>query len=94
MNYNLHTYRALNFRRVMPVVGRFVNVTSELYNLGNSEVRKTFFTSPANNKCFYGNCTYYCSILSPVCGNPDMIEGSLGAYLPEFEEGYVWVTET
>lgn len=75
----------------MPVVGRFVNVTSELYDLGTEETRKTFFTSPANNKCFYGNCTYYCSILSPVCGNPDLIEGSLGAYLPEFEEGYVWV---
>lgn len=38
---------------------------------------------PANNVCFYGECSYYCSTEHALCGKPDQIEGSLAAFLPD-----------
>ncbi|KAB1263680.1 Extracellular serine/threonine protein kinase FAM20C, partial [Camelus dromedarius] len=37
----------------------------------------------ANNICFYGECSYYCSTEHALCGRPDQIEGSLAAFLPD-----------
>lgn len=37
----------------------------------------------ANNVCFYGECSYYCSTEHALCGKPDQIEGSLAAFLPD-----------
>lgn len=37
----------------------------------------------ANNICFYGECSYYCSTEHALCGKPDQIEGSLAAFLPD-----------
>lgn len=42
-----------------------------------------FLSSPANNICFYGECSYYCSTEHALCGKPDQIEGSLAAFLPD-----------
>uniref|UniRef100_A0A665W0J1 Extracellular serine/threonine protein kinase FAM20C-like n=1 Tax=Echeneis naucrates TaxID=173247 RepID=A0A665W0J1_ECHNA len=42
-----------------------------------------FFFSAANNVCFYGECSYYCSTEHALCGKPDQIEGSLAAFLPD-----------
>lgn len=42
-----------------------------------------FCLSPANNVCFYGECSYYCSTEHALCGKPDQIEGSLAAFLPD-----------
>lgn len=39
--------------------------------------------SSANNICFYGECSYYCSTEHALCGRPDQIEGSLAAFLPD-----------
>lgn len=66
-------------------------MTSEIRAIASDEIKNTFFISPANNVCFYGNCSYYCSIYEPVCGKPDMLEGSFAAFLPQFDEGFVWV---
>lgn len=66
----------------MPVVGRLVNITSELYQKCEGELLKTFFISPSNNVCFHGKCSYYCDTSHAFCGNPDTIEGSLAAFLP------------
>lgn len=29
---------------------------------------------PANNICFYGECSYYCSTEHALCGKPDQID--------------------
>ncbi|KAL4605034.1 pseudokinase FAM20A [Arapaima gigas] len=78
-----HLDRILDFRRVPPVAGRLVNVTEEiLYTTHNEELRSVFFTSPANNTCFFAKCLYVCKTEYAVCGNPNTLEGSLSAYLP------------
>lgn len=78
-----HLDRILGFRRAPPVVGRVVNMTSELYAVGEGEgLLKTFFISPARNLCFHGKCGYYCDTSHAVCGNPDMLQASFAAFLP------------
>ncbi|KAK6478272.1 pseudokinase FAM20A-like isoform X1 [Huso huso] len=78
-----HLDRILDFRRVPPVVGRFINITKDILNTTRSEdLKSVFFTSPANNVCFFAKCLYMCKTEYAVCGNPDMLEGSLSAYVP------------
>ncbi|KAM9304925.1 extracellular serine/threonine protein kinase FAM20C [Gastrophryne carolinensis] len=79
-----HLDRILDFRRVPPVVGRLVNMTKEIRDVTrDKKLLKTFFISPANNICFYGECSYYCSTEHALCGKPDQIEGSVAAFLPD-----------
>ncbi|XP_064171247.1 extracellular serine/threonine protein kinase FAM20C [Anguilla rostrata] len=79
-----HLDRILDFRRVPPVAGRLVNMTREIRDVTrDKKLWKTFFISPANNVCFYGECSYYCSTEHALCGKPDQIEGSLAAFLPD-----------
>lgn len=78
-----HLDRILDFRRVPPVAGRLVNITSEVLQVThNEDLRAVFFTSPANNTCFFAKCLYVCKTEYAVCGGPDLLEGSLSAYLP------------
>ncbi|XP_044035705.1 pseudokinase FAM20A isoform X2 [Siniperca chuatsi] len=78
-----HLDRILDFRRVPPVAGRLVNVTGEVLQVThNEDLRAVFFTSPANNTCFFAKCLYVCKTEYAVCGSPDLLEGSLSAYLP------------
>uniref|UniRef100_A0A7N8Y0U5 FAM20A golgi associated secretory pathway pseudokinase n=1 Tax=Mastacembelus armatus TaxID=205130 RepID=A0A7N8Y0U5_9TELE len=78
-----HLDRILDFRRVPPVAGRLVSVTREILSVAhNEDLRAVFFTSPANNTCFFAKCLYACKTEYAVCGNPDLLEGSLSAYLP------------
>ncbi|TWW81473.1 Pseudokinase FAM20A [Takifugu flavidus] len=78
-----HLDRILDFRRVPPVAGRVVNLTGEVLQVThNEDLRSVFFTSPANNTCFFSKCLYVCKTEYAVCGNPDLLEGSLSAYLP------------
>uniref|UniRef100_A0A672GRR2 Extracellular serine/threonine protein kinase FAM20C-like n=1 Tax=Salarias fasciatus TaxID=181472 RepID=A0A672GRR2_SALFA len=79
-----HLDRILDFRRVPPVAGRLVNMTKEIRDMTrDKKLWRTFFISPANNVCFYGECSYYCSTEHALCGKPDQIEGSLAAFLPD-----------
>ncbi|XP_053325937.1 extracellular serine/threonine protein kinase FAM20C-like [Spea bombifrons] len=79
-----HLDRILGFRRIPPVVGRLVNITKEIRDITtDKKLAKTFYISPANNVCFYGECSYYCSTEHALCGNPDLLEGSLAAFLPD-----------
>uniref|UniRef100_A0A6Q2Z3X6 FAM20 C-terminal domain-containing protein n=1 Tax=Esox lucius TaxID=8010 RepID=A0A6Q2Z3X6_ESOLU len=78
-----HLDRILDFRRVPPVVGRLVNVTGDiLLTTHNEDLKSVFFTSPANNTCFFAKCLYVCKTEYAVCGSPDLLEGSMSAYLP------------
>ncbi|XP_068084523.1 extracellular serine/threonine protein CG31145 isoform X3 [Anabrus simplex] len=77
-----HLDRLLGFRRAMPVTGRVLNMTSEIYELAEGELLKTFFVSPSNNLCFHGKCSYYCDTAHAICGSPDTLEGSFAAFLP------------
>uniref|UniRef100_A0AAQ5Z862 FAM20 C-terminal domain-containing protein n=1 Tax=Amphiprion ocellaris TaxID=80972 RepID=A0AAQ5Z862_AMPOC len=78
-----HLDRILDFQRVPPVAGRLVNVTGEVLQVThNEDLRAVFFTSPANNTCFFAKCLYVCKTEYAVCGRPDLLEGSLSAYLP------------
>ncbi|XP_053607676.1 extracellular serine/threonine protein CG31145 isoform X2 [Plodia interpunctella] len=87
-----HLDRLLGFRRAMPVIGRVLNMTTEIYDVTEGDILKTFFVSPANNFCFHGKCSYYCDTGHAICGNPDMLEGSFAAFLPsnEIAERKVW----
>ncbi|XP_006798075.1 extracellular serine/threonine protein kinase FAM20C-like [Neolamprologus brichardi] len=79
-----HLDRLLGFNRIPPVVGRLINVTTEIKEITTDRrLSKTFFTSPAGNVCFYGQCEYYCSVEHPVCGQPHMLEVSLATMLPD-----------
>ena len=78
-------FRILDFRRAMPVTGRLLNITTELYQKAEGELLKTFFVSPSDNLCFHGKCTYYCDTSHAICGNPDSLEGSFAAFLPPKE---------
>lgn len=80
-----HLDRLLGFRRAMPVTGRTLNMTTEIYEIADGELLKTFFISPSNNMCFHGRCSYYCDTSHAVCGNPDTLEGSFAAFLPSKE---------
>lgn len=77
-----HLDRLLGYRRAMPVIGRTLNITSEIMRNTDDEMRHTSFVSPVGNECFYGKCSYYCDSNHAICGNPDMLEGSLAAFLP------------
>ncbi|XP_070703528.1 extracellular serine/threonine protein kinase FAM20C-like [Pempheris klunzingeri] len=79
-----HLDRLLGFNRIPPVVGRLINVTTEIREITTDRrLSRTFFTSPVGNTCFYGQCEYYCSSEHPVCGQPHALEVSLSAMLPD-----------
>lgn len=77
-----HLDRLLGFRRAIPVTGRTLNITSDIYSLAEGDLLKTFFISPAGNLCFHGKCSYYCDTSHAICGSPDLLEGSFAAFLP------------
>ncbi|XP_072129108.1 extracellular serine/threonine protein kinase FAM20C-like [Mobula birostris] len=79
-----HLDRILGFRRIPPISGRHVNVVEDIKELTtDGHLEQTFFISPANNVCFYGSCSYYCDMEHPLCGRPELMEGSMAAYLPD-----------
>ncbi|XP_076024190.1 extracellular serine/threonine protein kinase FAM20C-like [Genypterus blacodes] len=79
-----HLDRALGFNRIPPVIGRLINVSKEIRQITTDhKLSRTFFTSPAGNVCFYGQCAYYCSTEHPLCGRPHLLEVSLAAMLPD-----------
>ncbi|CAH2004994.1 unnamed protein product [Acanthoscelides obtectus] len=77
-----HLDRLLGFRRAMPVTGRILNMTTELYQKADGDLLYTFFISPSDNMCFHGKCSYYCDTSHAICGHPDTLEGSFAAFLP------------
>lgn len=83
--YGVFCSRILGFRRAMPVIGRILNMTTDLYQKADGDLLNTFFVSPSDNLCFHGKCSYYCDTSHAICGNPDTLEGSFAAFLPSKE---------
>ena len=84
--FDILFFRLLGFRRAMPVTGRLLNITTEIYQVADDDLLKTFFVSPSSNLCFHGKCSYYCDTSHAICGNPDTLEGSFAAFLPAYEQ--------
>ena len=78
-----HLDWVMGFYRVPPTCGRKVNMISEIKNVANAHLKRKFYISPADNVCFYGDCSYYCDTTHGVCGKPDMLEGSFAVFLPQ-----------
>uniref|UniRef100_G1SWU9 FAM20B glycosaminoglycan xylosylkinase n=1 Tax=Oryctolagus cuniculus TaxID=9986 RepID=G1SWU9_RABIT len=76
-----HLDRILGFRRAPLVVGRFVNLRTEIKPVATEQLLSTFLTA-GNNTCFYGKC-YYCRETEPACADGDMMEGSVTLWLPD-----------
>lgn len=85
-----HLDRLLGFRRAMPITGRVLNITTEIFAIADAELMRTAFVSPANNLCFHGRCSYYCDTGHAICGQPDTLEGSFAAFLPDTAERKMW----
>ena len=41
------------------------------------EVINQYEIFSASNICFFGACRIYCDDLHPICGTPEMLEGSM-----------------
>uniref|UniRef100_A0A8C9EGL1 FAM20 C-terminal domain-containing protein n=2 Tax=Phasianidae TaxID=9005 RepID=A0A8C9EGL1_PAVCR len=76
-----HLDRILGFRRAPLVVGRFVNLRTEIKPVATEQLLGTFMTV-GNNTCFYGKC-YYCRETEPACADGDIMEGSVTLWLPD-----------
>ncbi|KAG2461943.1 glycosaminoglycan xylosylkinase [Polypterus senegalus] len=76
-----HLDRILGFRRAPLVVGRFVNLRTEIKAVASEQLLGTFLMQ-GNNSCFYGKC-YYCRESEPACAEGDVMEGSVTLWLPD-----------
>ncbi|XP_051003593.1 glycosaminoglycan xylosylkinase [Acomys russatus] len=76
-----HLDRILGFRRAPLVVGRYINLRTEIKPVATEQLLSTFLTV-GNNTCFYGKC-YYCRETEPACADGDMMEGSVTLWLPD-----------
>ncbi|TRZ01662.1 hypothetical protein DNTS_006147 [Danionella cerebrum] len=76
-----HLDRILGFRRAPLVVGRFMNLKTEIKPVATDQLLSTFLVH-ANNTCFYGKC-YYCRETEPACADGDVMEGSVTLWLPD-----------
>ncbi|XP_076321215.1 glycosaminoglycan xylosylkinase-like isoform X1 [Tachypleus tridentatus] len=78
---SFHLNRLLGFRRSPLVVGRKVNLRTEVTTTASKSLLETFLKKD-NNTCFYGKC-FYCKRTDPACGEGDVLEGAVILWLPE-----------
>lgn len=66
----------LGFRRALPTTGRTLNAVTQIMQIANKELIKTFFISPEpdSNVCFTGNCEQYCDYFHPICAKGNHLE--------------------
>ncbi|XP_065411740.1 glycosaminoglycan xylosylkinase isoform X1 [Chrysemys picta bellii] len=76
-----HLDRILGFRRAPLVIGRFVNLRTEIKPVATEQLLSTFLML-GNSTCFYGKC-YYCRETEPACADGDTMEGSVTLWLPD-----------
>ncbi|MBN3285517.1 XYLK xylosylkinase, partial [Polyodon spathula] len=76
-----HLDRILGFHRAPLVVGRFMNLRTEIKPVATDQLVSTFLMQ-GNNTCFYGKC-YYCRESEPACAEGEVMEGSVTLWLPD-----------
>ena len=81
-----HLDKVMGFNRVPPTVGRRVNLTREIEPIAPLVLKQTIFTSPIGNRCFHGNCDYYCDTGHAICGKPHVFDASFQATIPMMED--------
>lgn len=78
-----HLDRVLDFRRAPLVVGRFVNVKTEILPVATEALKATFRTKDDGTLCYFGKCLY-CKEEEMACaGKDNVMEGSVTLWLPE-----------
>ncbi|KAH9502555.1 Extracellular serine/threonine protein kinase fam20c [Bulinus truncatus] len=73
--------KCLGFYQVPPIVSRVLNITRDIEPVCEPVIKRTIHISPGGNVCFYGKCLDYCSLHSPICGTPDLIQGAISVFL-------------
>lgn len=76
-----HLNRIMEFRRTPLAVGRKINLNTEIIPNGSEQLLKTFFVN-GSNTCFYGKCYYCKGEETGVCGEEDILEGTVILWLP------------
>nr|XP_002122861.4 glycosaminoglycan xylosylkinase [Ciona intestinalis] len=76
-----HLDRILDYRRSPLVVGRVVNLKTEIMPVATTRLLDTF-REKDGNICYFGVCLY-CNEKNMACGDGDVIEGSVTLWLPE-----------
>lgn len=77
-----HLNRIIELNKVPLVVGRKVDLESEIRTTAHQNLLKTFYYKNGNT-CFYGKCHYCRGPKTGVCGNNAILEGSLTLWLPD-----------
>lgn len=79
---SFHLDRLLDFRRAPLVVGRFVNLKTEILPVATDQLKKTF-RSKNGRICYFGKCLY-CKEEEMACADADhVMEGSVTLWLPD-----------
>ena len=77
-----HLGRLLGYARTPLVVGRIVELETEIKPKAKGNLLKTFFYKNGNT-CFYGRCHYCKSEADGVCGVSTELEGAVVLWLPD-----------
>lgn len=77
-----HVNRVIGLHKVPLVVGRVVDLESEVRPVAHRNLLSTFFYKDGN-ACFYGKCHYCKGPETGVCANRTLLEGSLTIWLPD-----------
>ena len=75
-------FRILEFRRTPHVVGRYIDLDTEIKPVAKLRLLETFYTRN-NNTCFYGKCLYCKGEHTGVCAEGKLMEGAVLLWLPE-----------
>jgi len=78
---SFHFNRLLGLNRSPLVVGRILNLETEIIPVATPELIKTFYVKD-KDVCFYGKCHYCKGESTGVCGHGNMLEGVLILWLP------------
>nr|CAB3244420.1 glycosaminoglycan xylosylkinase-like [Phallusia mammillata] len=76
-----HLDRIFDFRRAPLVVGRVLNLKTEVMPVATERLLKTF-RNKDNNICYFGICLY-CKEEEMACANGEIMEGSVTLWLPD-----------